>query len=412
MKKNLLLVSTVLLLLPFVFKTISFSHNEERVDLWPVESVDTMKYSRDHARAMLYDQSDSLIKDQVSQIAKTGASYIAIATPYDDEFLPVLKRWVTEARNNNLKVWFRGNFSGWEGWFDYSEISRREHLRLLGKFISENANLFEDGDIFSSCPECENGGPGDPRHNGDVDGHRKFLIDEYKVANSAFSSINKKVSANYFSMNGDVANLVMNKETTKSLGGIVVVDHYVATPEKMIKDVRELADRSGGKIVLGEFGNPIPDINGDQTEEQQAEWLNKTLLALSQEPSVVGLNYWTLTGGSTAIYSEGKERKAFDVLSSYYNVKTVIGKVSTEIGNPVQGAEISFMNHVVNANDEGEFALPDMPYSIHIKVSQDGFNTIELDVDDTNKNSLYLTLSRNQEGLLFKIIKFFKNLFK
>ena len=31
-----------------------------------------------------------------------------------------------------------------------------------------------------TCNECENGGPGDPRHNGDVVGHRKFLIKEYK----------------------------------------------------------------------------------------------------------------------------------------------------------------------------------------------------------------------------------------
>src|SRR3990167_5091604 len=198
-----------------------------RATWWQVQSVDTMKYSRDLAREKLHDPAfTGLIDSQVRDIDSTGAIHVAIATPYDDEFLPVLKLWVTAARKYRLGVWFRGNFSGWEGWFEYPKISRDQHLAMTENFILSHPDLFRDGDIFSPCPECENGGPGDPRHN------------------------------------GDVARLVMDRPTTAALDGIVVVDHYVADPQKLVSDLVSLADSSGGQVVLGEFGVPIPGIHG------------------------------------------------------------------------------------------------------------------------------------------------------
>ena len=66
-------------------------------------------------------------------------------------------------RKHGLSVWFRGNFSGWEEWFGYPKIKAYEHINKTRNFIINNPELFADGDIFTSCPECENGGPGDPR---------------------------------------------------------------------------------------------------------------------------------------------------------------------------------------------------------------------------------------------------------
>ncbi len=58
---------------------------------WKFQSIDTMKTSRDLAREHLKDPNFSDVVDrQVSDIAKTGATHIAIATPYDDEFLPII----------------------------------------------------------------------------------------------------------------------------------------------------------------------------------------------------------------------------------------------------------------------------------------------------------------------------------
>jgi len=159
---------------------------------WVFSSIDTMKYSRDKARETLNQPLFNLTIDkQLSDIKATGANYVAIATPYDEEFYPILSRWVKLARKNHLKVWFRGNFSGWEGWFEYKKIDRSEHMRLTEQFLVNNLALFEDGDIFTACPECENGGPGDPRLTRDVTGHRKFLIDEYEITKKGFVKIKK-----------------------------------------------------------------------------------------------------------------------------------------------------------------------------------------------------------------------------
>jgi len=272
-----------------------------------IRSIDTVKYSRDIAREKEEDQSfDAVITRQVVDIAATGATHIAIGTPYDSEFIPFLRRWVLEARKNNLKVWFRGNFSGWEGWFGYPKINRETHTRLTGEFILNNADLFEDSDIFTPCPECENGG-GDPRRIGDKD---------------AFSKNNKKVLAGFFSMNGDVASLVMDKDTTTALGGIVVVDHYVKDVDTLIKDIREYAQNTGGKVVLGEFGVPIPDIHGNMSEDEQNEWLKDAFEKFQQTPELIGVNYWVSVGGSTQLWNgDGVAKKAVETIKKYYSIK-------------------------------------------------------------------------------------------
>lgn len=287
-----------------------------------IKSIDTMKYSRDIAREKREDPTfDKTIDTQVRDIAQTGANYIALGTPYDNEFIPYLKRWVGSARRNHLKVWFRGNLSGWEGWFDYPKIDRQTHLQNIRDFILQNSDLFTDGDIFTSCSECENGGSGDPRKTGDMAGFRNFLIEEYDSNKEAFSKINKKVETGYFSMNYDVAKLIMNPETTNALGGIVAIDHYVASSEQLVTDVKKIAESSKGKVILGEFGAPIPDLNGNMTEAEQADWINRALANLSNTSEVIGVNYWVNVGGSTQIWDQnGNPKKAVEVIKKYYNL--------------------------------------------------------------------------------------------
>lgn len=296
------------------------------VPYWQFRSIDTVKYSRDLSREKLADESfDLTINTQVGDIAKTGASHIAISTPYDDEFNPMLKRWVQAARKYKLKVWFRGNFSGWEKWFGYDKIDRNTHLKKTEDFILKNPYFFENGDIFTPCPECENGGSGDPRQTGGVEDYRKFLIDEYQISQKSFKKIGKDLNSGFYSMNYDVATLVMDKDTTKSLGGIVVIDHYVGKPEKLISDINKIAVASGGKVVLGEFGVPIPDINGRMNEEQQSDWISSVLENLKNNPNVIGINYWVSVGGSTQLWNKnGNPRKAVKTITSFYTFRKFI----------------------------------------------------------------------------------------
>lgn len=287
---------------------------------WDIQSIDTMKYSRDKAREAGQKAYREEVTKQVESIADTGANYVAIGTPYDDEFVPVIQMWVRAARQKGLKIWFRGNFSGWEGWFGYSKIDRQAHVDKTYRFITTHPELFRDGDIFSSCPECENGGvkfqSGDPYA---VAEYRKFLIAEYQTTKNAFASINKKVASNYYSMNADVARAVMDRETTAKLDGLVVVDHYVKDTTQLADDLRMIAEASGGDIVLGEVGAPIPDLHGPMTPQQQKEWLEELLPKLTQVERLKGMNYWVDKGGSTAIWQpNGTPKPAVSVLRKYY----------------------------------------------------------------------------------------------
>ena len=320
--KNKYIIASAALIIPILVLVIFMKNNfaEKREPLWEFRAVDTVKYSRDVAGQMLArPEFDSVIERQTADIASLGVTHIALGAPYDQDYVPFLARWVKAARDHNLKVWFRGNFSGWENWFGYQRIGREEHKKLLREFIISNPYLFEDGDIFTSCPECENGGPGDPRLNGDPEGHKRFLIEEYNISLEAFGKINKKVNVGFYSMNYDVAKLIMDKETTRALGNIVVIDHYIKNPVQVSEDARFIANQSGGKVVLGELGAPIPDIHGDMTEEAQSEWIEEALEEAKKTPEIIGVNYWVNVGGSTRLWNDdGSARKAVEIIRKFF----------------------------------------------------------------------------------------------
>ena len=381
---------------------------------WKVQSVDTMKYSRDLSREMLENKSfDSIIDDTMKKISATGATHVSIGTPYDREFLPILKRWIDSARRENLKIWFRGNFSGWEGWFDYPKIGREEHIALTRNFILNNPNLFKDGDIFTASPECENGGPGDPRHNGDLSGHRAFLIKEYQTTESAFEKIGKKVRSNFNSMNGDVASLVMNKATTQVLGGIVAVDHYVATPDKLAADIKKLSANSGGKVVLSEFGVPIPDINGKMSELEQAKWISNALEKLVKMNELEGLNYWVSVGGSTEIWPRnGKPKMAVQTITKFFTPEIFSGFIVDESGKPIIGALISGEYTSILSGLNGHFKMPylkDRPMTLEIKAPEYLVKTYA--IDPNNDKQAEIVLMKERPSLISRFWQFIKSIF-
>lgn len=387
--------------------------SEPNLAFWGLRAIDTVKYSRDVARQQMRNPSfDAVIREQVGNIAATGATHVALGTPYDEEFVPFLKRWVAVARAEKLNVWFRGNWSGWEGWFDYPRIDRATHIAKTRRFILEHPDLFRDGDIFTACPECENGGPGDPRMNGDVAGHREFLIDEHQAMEEAFVAIGKNVTVNYNSMNGDVAWLVMDLATTEALGGVVTVDHYVPTVGKLVDYIKRIGERSGGRVVLGEIGAPVPDIHGGFSPREQAAWVEELLTALARVPNLIGLNYWTSVGGSTELWSpNGTPRPAVRTLTDFYNAHLVFGGVRDEIGQPISGATVS--NGFVSAETDqrGYFELLDRERDqFAVAVSADGYHTKTLQAAPSNEQVI-IVLSRQEEDLWFRFLKFLNDTF-
>ena len=372
---------------------------------WEVQSIDTVKYSRDVAREKANDTSfDKIIDTHVRLISETGATHVALGTPYDPEFIPYLSRWVKAARKYGLKVWFRGNLSGWEGWFGYEKIDRGQHSKKIGEFILDNGNLFEDGDIFSSCPECENGGSGDPRLTRDIEGHRSFLGEEYKVTNEAFRKIGKNVRSNFAPMNLDVAKLIMDEQTTKALGSIVVIDHYVRDWKKLSSDIKDIAKKSQGKVVLGEFGAPIPDIHGNLSESEQSTWIFTALTEISSITELIGVNYWTGFGGSTKIWEDNyRPRPAVSVVQNFYKPKVLAGVVRNEIGLAIKGAQVSSASKSTLTSGGGEFSIPTLSGKETVTIEKEGY--VSQQIGATTKDYSQIVLVKEKEGIPFLIQK-------
>ena len=380
--------------------------------VWPVRSIDTMKYSRDVAAQMLTDVSfDQTIDRQVHAIARTGASHIAIATPYDEQFVPFLARWVKTARSYGLHIWFRGNFSGWEQWFNYPKITREQHAKLLTSFLTKHGDLFVDGDIFTPCPECENGGPGDPRQTGDLAGHRQFLIREYRDAKTIFQTQGKHVAVGYDSMNYDVATEVMDPETTRALGGIVVIDHYVETPDKLDHDITKLAASSGGKIVLGEMGYPIPDINGNASDTDQATWLRTAFTLLSQNQNVMGINYWVNEGGSTSLWNgEGVAKPAVSVMTDFFHSQRLSGIVYSSDLKPIADARVQTNNEKTVSDASGRFNIFIHPEDTTLRVVVGGYADTAIHINNTMKIQ-NIIMAENTISPMYKIIDYIDRLY-
>ncbi len=411
----LVLIGIFAVLMSYSYKGVAenFFTYPSKDSWWEIQSIDTMKYSRDPASEKLDDAGfDREIEAQVSNIAKTGATHIGIATPYDEKFLPYLKRWVASARKHNLNVWFRGNWSNWEGWFGFErKMTFDEHIKASVEFIKKHPELFEDGDSFTACPECENGAQGDPRMTGKVAEYRNFLIKETSETSKAFGSIDKKVSTNWLSMNGDVARLIMDKDTVKKVGGVISIDHYVSTPQKLIDDINYLAKDRNAKIFLGEFGAPIPDINGQMTEEEQAVWIEEAFSKLSKNQNVIGINYWTNRGGSTEIWNgDNSPKKAVSVLTKYFIPTRIKGFIDDGLGNGVEGAEIGLGEEKTYSKNGKYEAL--ILVDSKLRISKSGFKSQDLQIVRGDKKQIDLNtiLVSDSPSFWYRIRAFFKKI--
>lgn len=336
---------------------------------WSIQSIDTMKYSRDRARdKTLYSKIPQFVK----QIADMGPTHIAIATPYDDEFLPTLKIWVAEARKNNLNVWFRGNWSSWEGWFDYPRFKDFNlHHQKTAEFIKNNQDLFQDGDIFTPAPEPENGGIGDPRTSNKLAKQfNQFLVDSYASCAQAFFVIHIRVACGYYSVNGDIAKDVLTTDTVQKSGNVVVIDHYVKDPQQLVDDIKALSNKFNTHIVLGEFGAPIPGIHGFMNEAQQADYIKENLNQLVTIRSILdGVNYWTAFDGSTELFTKNDTPKqATKIITDYYNPGVVFGTITNSLGDKLKDFVIKTKDgkFTTATDSEGNYtlALPKGTYNL------------------------------------------------
>ena len=409
-----LLLGAAVLSVIFMWPKPSVMNHAETMNLWEIRSVDTMKTSRDKARTKLHDSSyDTSINKQLGSIKSLGANYVALGTPYDNEFIPYLSRWVKLARKHELNVWFRGNFSRWEGWFDYpKDMTPAEHLAATAMFIEKNPGLFEDGDIFDPCPECENAMHW-PQPDGDI-AMNEFLRQQRRITEESFDKINKNVMTNIFSMIGGRARESMSAETAAALGGVVTIDHYIKNPSSMGEYVDYFASDLGAQTMVGETGAPIPDIHGDMSEDDQAAHVRSLLDELySRKNKVFGLNYYVLSEGTTALINEdGSWRGAAHVLKRYYSPAVISGKITNTVGEPVYGVTVrtenGYSSAVSDRNGFYAFTVPSEPRQITYE--RDGYIPVTELYEIKNGGVLTKNQSMDplEKNLIYKIKLFFR----
>lgn len=380
---------------------------------WEICSIDTMKTSRDMARAELYNSNfDSEIKKEVKSIKRTGANYVTIGTPYDSEFAPYMKRWVKAIRDEDLNVWFRGNWNSWEGWFDYPKnMSPDQHLAKTAEYIKSNPDLFEDGDIFDACPECENAGfwpqpEKDPEYN-------EFIRKQKESLDSAFGSINKDVITNVSSIIGGRSREVLEGKTFDSLGRVAAIDHYFKDVDNIVDYINYFSEQHNSKVLLSEFGAPIPDLHGEMTEGDQANYVNSVLNNLyKNEQKVIGVNYWVLSHGTTQILNpDGSERDAYAIIRKYYSPGTISGVVEYPYGERVGGVKVSTsdgLSTTTNKNGEYVFAIP--PREVKIFVDDNNYTgaseTVGILASGEKKKANFV-VEPTRKSLIYKLKKTF-----
>lgn len=361
-------------------------------EIWAVRSIDTMKNSRDRARAWSSPAYDAEIKKEMKTIKSLGANYVAVGTPYDDEFLPYLQRWVDAAREEGLGVWYRGTFSRYEGWFEYPKnMSPAELLVASEKFILEHPDLFEDGDIFDACPECENAGHW-PQPYRDAQ-YNQFIADKEKVLTGAFEEINKDVEVSYASIIGGRAKDVMDQAAFDSLGNVVALDHYADTAENYEQYVDYFWDEHHTRVLFSEVGAPIPDLHGAMTEEEQAGFIEQVFEKLYyQREKVIGVNYWVYSNGTTAIVDDkGDLKQAGEVIKKYFVPGFVKGRVVSDLGESIAGVQLKVNGQLVTTTNNDGY------YFIAVPV---GEHEILFTHPDFFQQKKLITIGHNQERIV------------
>ncbi|HXS15036.1 MAG TPA: carboxypeptidase-like regulatory domain-containing protein [Candidatus Saccharimonadales bacterium] len=420
MEKLLLLKPLALFFLLFLslilFSSIHASATTEKASrFWQITAVDTMKYSRDGAR-----NRDVLTKIPffMSEAAKLHVTHVTIDTPYDSAFYPILSSWVNGARKENLNVWYRGNFSSWEGWFGYPKnMTAAEHLAMTRQFILSHPDLFQNGDIFTPVPEPENGGPGDPRESDTKEeAFNNFLIDSYNTCVSAFAQIHKNVFCGFFSTNADIAKQILTPQTVQKIGNIVVIDNYVDNPKKMQSDLQFLEHKfPTAKIVVGEYGAPIPDINGPMNDMEQASFINSLLQVFYQNrDKILGLDYWTLAGASTELLKNNTtETPTFQTVASYYLPPQISGQITDTLGDPLSGALIKDTQGklLAQTDTQGKFVIASpIDISVHITITLKGYKptTKKIDVKKQDVHESSIQLLPDTSHILYQLRLFIK----
>lgn len=387
----------------------AYAGNVQRT-FWKYQCIDTMKTSRDRARSVPKEGNPrGVIVGELEMIKDLGGNCVAVGTPYDEEFIPYLKMWAEEAHKRNLTVWFRGNFSRWEGWYGYpKDLTPSDHLKLTEEFIKNHSDLFADGDAFDPCPECEGYGPWNvPEDNASYLQFRQLQV---LTLDRLFANLRKKVITNRLSTIGGRARDVYDAETIRELRGMVTIDHYVENTEDMETYIRYFSDEFGAQTFVGEFGAPNPGINGEMDEDEQASFIESIFEVLYENrKDVSGINYWVLRDGTTSLLNpDGTYRKAAYIIKSFYKPSDFSFTITDSFGDPLEKVQINIGNgkEIIYSDSEGKANALMRGGEYVVVIEKENYEPTTLILSETEEADVIL--KREKEDIFYEIRSYWK----
>lgn len=293
---------------------------------WQFNSIDMQVVTKSDG----WNPDQTERRAEAGEIYDAGAQYAAIAIPYEN--YAKYKNFVDDIRSEGLKVYHRSHWNAWEGDNDYTvHLGRQEYLERTYHFIVDHPELFEDGDLFGLCVECNNANDNGnytfrtPETSGgsfDYSKYNQFLKDQVAYANAAFAAISKSVytfpisvSLSTINLDGQIldsgdggnSNGLSDSDFVTYFGGLLTIDHYLSDSyrdtdsygTKYASDLDKINTAFPNcSIMIGEWGYHTT-VAVDDTE-QDTVYNDVITNALQEKDYLIGVSYWVQMGSTTA----------------------------------------------------------------------------------------------------------------
>lgn len=315
-----------------------------------VIGVDLMKITKDVQRNTLSTEHKQIVASRAREL---GVTHVAITTPYDNapdtDTVTDTREWVEAVRSQGLSVVHRHMFMTMEaenqmqdGLYGMERDFTLDYITLMRQWMIDNADLIQDGDIWTPMPEPQNtgvAGMGWCGPNGDmcffssVDDFNSFLQKIVTVSRQTLEELGKDVEVVCCGFDGYVTagnnnpdwegHTFLHDETVEALEAIAI-DHYpqddqVGSDRSRRRTYAEDLDQifsthPGRQFYLTEVGH-----NPSDSKAEPIGQMFETFKMYVENGDVLGVFLWPF--GSLDGNPEGLLDANLNPLPAFYEVQ-------------------------------------------------------------------------------------------
>lgn len=327
-------------------------------------SVDIMKLTKD---TVTNQPSEASLQQLIEELSQINLTHIAISVPLDehisgespDSTWVFTKKVADLIHAAGLKVLFRGTFAALEGIYGVQKAvgpNRQPQsywLGLISDYITNNPDLFQDGDIWAPLPEQTGHGIFQDSTSfleGPLpDNYATFFIDVKNTSDTAFNTIGKNVVTGQTANNyTEVASGWIFQSLFDAIG-VLSIDHYESDMTTLEQNIRDINTNKGQPVFHQEWA----DINDNGNIAEYLQLMDQ----LAGEGIVVGVNYW---GGWA-----GTNESVVDFVNNQYilNEDGLALKAAWEVEE--EGEELEYVTDSAYVNEPGVLVLATGPGFLH-----------------------------------------------